>query len=224
MIREHATLNNPERHDMNIDPKMDPRKFWEETYEKASPKTSGKPSAILERFVKDRPTGHALELGCGKGDDAVWLAKQGWTVTAVDISETALGYAKANAKRNGIESQITFEAHDLTKSLPEGVFDLVTAQFLQSPVEFAREAVLIKAAAMVATGGLLLITTHGSRPSWSWAPEDTIYPTPQEALAALALDTARWREIAVDNFERMATGPKGEKGSVIDTVIALERL
>ncbi|NIY77681.1 class I SAM-dependent methyltransferase [Thalassospira sp. HF15] len=209
---------------MNIDPKMDPRKFWQETYEKASPQTSGKPSAILERFVKDRTAGCALELGCGKGDDAVWLAKQGWTVTAVDVSETALGYARANAERNGVEHQITFEAHDLTKSLPDGVFDLVSAQFLQSPVEFPREAVLNRAAAMIAKGGLLLVTTHGSRPSWSWAPEDTVFPTPQEALYALTLDHTRWRQIAVDNFERMATGPKGEKGSVIDTVIALERL
>jgi len=209
---------------MNIDPKMDPRKFWEDKYEKASPETSGQPSAVLERFVKDRPIGHALELGCGKGDDAVWLAKQGWTVTAVDISETALGYARANAGRNGVENQITFEAHDLTQSLPDGLFDLVTAQFLQSPVEFAREAVLNRAAAMIAKGGLLLVTTHGSRPSWSWAPEDMVFPTPKEALDALALDHTCWRQIAVDNFERMATGPKGEKGSVIDTVIALERV
>jgi SAM-dependent methyltransferase len=209
---------------MNIDPKMDPRKFWEDKYEKASPETSGRPSAVLERFVKDRSAGSALELGCGKGDDAVWLAKQGWTVTAVDISKRALGYARANAGRNGVEDQITFEAHDLSESLPEGLYDLVTAQFLQSPVEFAREAVLNRAAAMIAKGGLLLVTTHGSRPSWSWAPEDTVFPTPQEALDALALDHTCWRQIAVDNFERMATGPEGEKGSVIDTVFALERL
>jgi len=209
---------------MNIDPKMDPSTFWEEIYEKASPQTSGRPSAVLERFVKDRPVGHALELGCGKGDDAVWLARQGWTVTAVDISETALGYARANAERHDVENKITFEAHDLTKSLPDGLYDLVTAQFLQSPVEFAREAVLNRAASMIATGGLFLITSHGSRPSWSWAPEDTVFPSPQEALDALSLDHTCWRQIAVDNFERMATGPKGEKGSVIDTVIALERL
>lgn len=101
---------------MNIDPKMDPRTFWEEIYEKASSQTSGRPSAILERFAKDRPVGHALELGCGKGDDAVWLARQGWTVTAVDISETALGYARANAERHDVENKITFAAHDLTKA------------------------------------------------------------------------------------------------------------
>ncbi|KZB69399.1 bifunctional 2-polyprenyl-6-hydroxyphenol methylase/3-demethylubiquinol 3-O-methyltransferase UbiG [Thalassospira sp. MCCC 1A02491] len=210
--------------DPNVDPKMDARTFWEETYEKQSPQTSGKPSAVLERFVAGRPVGRALELGCGKGDDAVWLAKGGWQVTAVDISETALGYARANALRSGVQDNITFVAHDLDTSLPDGTFDLVTAQFLQSPLEFARDRILNRAAQQVATNGLLLITTHGSRPSWSSAPEDMVFPTPAQARDALGLDMSRWKTVTVDNFERMATGPKGEKGSVIDTVIALERI
>ncbi|MHC8494801.1 class I SAM-dependent methyltransferase [Thalassospira sp. SM2505] len=207
----------------NIDTGMDPRTFWEETYEKASPVTSGKPSAVLERFVKDRPVGRALELGCGKGDDAVWLAKNGWEVTAVDISETALGYARSNASRNGVKDRIAFEAHDLNNSLPDGMFDLVTAQFLQSPVKFAREKILNRASQQLSLGGLLLITSHGSRPSWSWVAEGTVFPTPQQALDALLLDMREWDPVTVDNFERMATGPKGEKGKVTDTVIALER-
>ncbi|MDG4718464.1 MULTISPECIES: class I SAM-dependent methyltransferase [Thalassospira] len=210
--------------DPNVDPKMDPRTFWEETYEKQSPQTSGKPSAVLERFVAGRPVGRALELGCGKGDDAVWLAKGGWQVTAVDISETALGYARANALRNDVQDNIVFEAHDLGASLPDGMFDLVTAQFLQSPLEFARDTVLNRASQQVSPKGLLLITTHGSRPSWSWASEDMVFPTPEQALDALGLDMSQWKTVTVDNFERMATGPKGEKGSVIDTVIALERI
>ena len=56
---------------MNIDPKMDPTEFWEQHYEKATSETSGRPTAVLEKFVTDRTPGAALELGCGKGDDAV---------------------------------------------------------------------------------------------------------------------------------------------------------
>ena len=52
---------------MNIDPKMDPTEFWEQHYEKATSETSGRPTAVLEKFVTDRTPGAALELGCGKG-------------------------------------------------------------------------------------------------------------------------------------------------------------
>ncbi|MBX2829682.1 MAG: class I SAM-dependent methyltransferase [Rhodospirillales bacterium] len=208
---------------MKIDPKMDPTEFWQQHYEKASPETSGRPSAVLERFVKDRPSGNALELGCGKGDDAVWLVKQGWNVTAIDLSETALEYARANAARNGVADKITFAAHDLMASFPDGQFDLITAQFLESPVVFERDAILNTAARRVLAGGMLLIASHGSVPSWSWDYPDKVYPTPAEAFDNLNLDPSDWNRICVDNIDRMATGPKGEKGMVTDTVIALER-
>ncbi len=208
---------------MRVDPNMDPVDFWQQHYEKASPETSGRPSAVLERFVKDRASGNALELGCGKGDDAVWLVKQGWQVTAIDLSETALDYARANAARNGVADKITFAAHDLMTGFPDGKFDLITAQFLESPVVFERDAILHMAANRVLPGGMLLIASHGSVPSWSWDYPDKVYPTPQEAFDNLNLDASDWNRVCVDNIDRMATGPTGEKGTVTDTVIALER-
>lgn len=208
---------------MKIDPTIDPRTFWNDLYENKSAKSTGKPSAVLEKFVMNRASGDALELGCGRGDDAVWLAKKGWQVTAIDISETALVSACGNAKRNNVAGNITFAARDLMTDFPGGNYDLVTAQFLESPVIFARNSVLNIAARRVRTGGMLLITSHGSGPSWSFAPKDTVYPTPEEALANLNLDLDHWDRVFVDNLERDAKGPNGEEGRVIDTVIALER-
>ncbi|WP_417824069.1 class I SAM-dependent methyltransferase [Thalassospira lucentensis] len=208
---------------MNIDPKMDPTEFWEQHYEKATSETSGRPTAVLEKFVTDRTSGAALELGCGKGDDAVWLAKNGWAVTAIDISATAMGYARANAVRNGVLEKITFDQRDLMTDFPKGSFALVTAQFLESPVVFARNSIINCASRLVAPGGLLLVTSHGSVPSWSWEKPDKYYPKPTEALENLSLDLGEWTQICVDNLERLAKGPNGEEGMVLDTVIALER-
>ena len=208
---------------MNIDPKMDPTEFWEQHYEKATSETSGRPTAVLEKFVTDRTPGAALELGCGKGDDAVWLAKNGWAVTAIDISATAMGYARANAVRNSVLEKITFDQRDLMTDFPKGIFTLVTAQFLESPVVFARNSIINCASRLVAPGGLLLVTSHGSVPSWSWEKPDKCYPEPKEALENLNLDLGQWTQICVDNLERLAKGPNGEEGMVIDTVIALER-
>jgi len=205
------------------EPAMAPVEFWEDRYEAASAETSGRPTTVLEKFVKDRPVGHALELGCGKGDDAVWLAKQGWFVTALDISQAAIDIARKNAERNNVAEKINFKVCDLTKDFPEGDYDLVTAQFLESPFEFPRERILNHAAKHVCAAGMLLVTTHGSVPPWSETQWETDFPTPEEALVALNLDLTDWTRIFVENFSRIGQKPGSKPGKLIDTVIALER-
>ena len=56
------------------------------------------------------PTGHALDLGCGEGGDALWLAERGWPVVAVDISDTALQRAAADARTSNVPTALTFSA------------------------------------------------------------------------------------------------------------------
>ncbi len=199
-------------------------RFWEDRYRTASPATSGRPSAALVRFAEGLTPGRALELGCGKGDDAVWLARQGWEVLAVDVSASALAIARANARAAGVAERVRVERHDLGQDFPAGRFDLVSAMFLESPVEgFARPAILRRAARAVAPGGLLVSAAHGSRSPWSSAPPDWLYPSPEGALAELALDEGVWERVFVGSPEREANGPNGQVATVRDTVLALRR-
>ena len=139
--------------------------FWEGHYRKRERVWSGNANPILIEVAESLPSGTALDLGCGEGGDAVWLARLGWQVTAVDVSNTALHRAAAEATTADVETLIDFQKHDLTRSFPEGSFDLVSAQYLQSPIEFPRDRVLKRSAEAVAPGGLLLIVAHAFRPT-----------------------------------------------------------
>ncbi len=197
--------------------------FWERRYAGMVKPSGGRPSTVLTRFVAKRGPGRALELGCARGDDAIWLARQGWTVTGVDVSESALHAARAAAEAAGVSERTDFLRYDLEKSLPDGSFDLVAAMFLYSPVPMDRAEVLHRAAAAVSPGGLLLVASHGSRAPWSWAGQDTVFPTARQELSTLGLEPEDWRDVFVGPIVREATGPGGQQAEVIDAVIAIER-
>lgn len=202
----------------------DNRQFWEKIYREKSSYSNGEPGQILREIVDRLAPGHALELGCAKGDDAVWLAQQGWGVLAVDISSVVLGYAAANAQKDGVADRISFAQYDLASSFPDGEFDLVTASFLYSPTgDFTRTAVLRRAAEAVSPDGHLLIIDHGSRAPWSWAATDTVYPTADETFASLELPSQEWEILRVAGAERAATGPNGQTAAVVDNLIFVRR-
>ena len=198
--------------------------FWEGFYRKQERVWSGRPNAALVDVVEPLAAGTALDLGCGEGGDALWLAQRGWRVTAVDVSTTALERVAALADTLGVRGLLDLQQHDLTRSFPAGAFDLVSAQYLQSPVTFPRATVLQAAARAVAPGGLLLIVEHGSVAPWSWKTDThPRFPTPGETLAALDLDSERWCTERLDASQREATGPDGQSATVTDNIIALRR-
>lgn len=202
----------------------DAETFWDARYQGSDKIWSGRANAILVELVEPREPGTALDLGCGEGGDAVWLAERGWRVTAVDVSRTALDRTAAHAAQAGVGDLLGVEQHDLGSTFPAGRFDLVSAQFLQSPIEFPRERVLRQAADAVAPGGLLLIVEHAAGPSW--APQefgDHRFPQPEETLTGLELPPEHWHAERVGTLQRQATGPDGEPGTLIDGVIALVR-
>ena len=198
--------------------------FWEAHYRAKTAPSGGRPSAALVRFAGDRALGRALDLGCARGDDAIWLARQGWHTTGVDVSETAVAAARDTAAAAGVTDRTTFARHDLSESFPEGRFDLVTALFLHSPANFPRVDVLRRAAGAVAPGGLMLTASHASVAPWSWSDPGTAFPTPGEELAELDLDPAAWTRVFVGAPEREATGPDGQTATVTDNILALERV
>ncbi len=201
----------------------DAETFWEPHYAASAPATGG-PNAVLLDMVARLDPGLALDLGCGNGGDAIWLAQHGWTVTTVDVSTTALARVARRAADAGLSDRVRTEQHDLTATFPRGSFDLVSAHYLLSPVEFDRPPVFAQAAAAVRPGGMLLIVDHASVPPWSWADPSTAFPTPQATLNSIALDMTLWETLRLEDSLRVADGPNGGRATVIDSIIALRRL
>jgi SAM-dependent methyltransferase len=179
--------------------------YWNDRYSESTRIWSGKPNVELVGEVADLQPGSALDLGCGEGGDAIWLAQQGWQVTAVDVSAVALSRAAQHAEEAGVAAdRISWQQHELGKSFPDGTFDLVSAQFLHSTVDLPREDILRTAAEAVAPGGVLLIeghldwpdaVKHGDHP-------DVRFPTPDEVIADLGLTDDRWEILVSRAHER----------------------
>ncbi|MEV0940527.1 methyltransferase domain-containing protein [Micromonospora wenchangensis] len=199
-------------------------RHWDELYRGRERYWSGRPNPHLVDVVGALPPGTALDLGCGEGGDAVWLARQGWRVTAVDVSTAALQRSAAAVTAAGVAALVDFQRHDLARTFPAGEFDLVSAQFLQSPLEFPRAEVLRAAARAVAPGGRLLVVEHGAVPPWGNAAHHHIrFPTPQETLAGLDLDPDGWDVERLDAPQRQATGPDGQTGTLVDHLVLVRR-
>ncbi|WP_246645328.1 FAD-dependent oxidoreductase [Nonomuraea ceibae] len=198
--------------------------FWDARYSESDRVWSGNPNDILVREAADLPPGTALDLGCGEGADAIWLAGRGWRVTAVDVSGVALERAARQAAEAGVADRVDWQRHDLGRSFPEGVYDLVSAHFLHSYAELPRERVLRRAAEAVAPGGVLLIVGHAGFPSWEENPHpDVHFPTPQEVLRSLELRDGAWQVELAEEHERVQTRPDGTPGTRTDNVLRLRR-
>ncbi len=197
--------------------------YWENRYRENGRSWSGNVNVALERELAGVSPGTALDLGSGEGGDALWLARHGWVVTAVDISPTALAIGQA-AQQPG--DRIEWIAADLAEWQPPTRYDLVSACFLHSFVELPREQILRRAAAAVAPGGLLVIVGHSGAPHWhdpSAAHREAVdLPTPDEVLAALALDDD-WIVLTKALIERPNTAPDGSASTIDDGVLTLRR-
>ncbi|GAB3713977.1 class I SAM-dependent methyltransferase [Nocardiopsis oceani] len=198
--------------------------FWEDLYTARTAATEPRPNDRLTETVTDLPTGYALDLGCGDGGDALWLAHRGWNVTAVDISALAVSRLADLARSRGLGDLVTAERHDLHESFPRGRFDLVCAHYLHIPFDLDRVTVLRGAVHALREGGLLLVVDHGSAAPWSWDQDSGArYPSPQEVAAGLDLDPATWTVERADAPRRIATGPGGRTAEVTDHVLLIRR-
>ncbi|MFE3554786.1 class I SAM-dependent methyltransferase [Streptomyces sp. NPDC059193] len=199
--------------------------FWDARYSESDRIWSGKPNAVLVREASDLAPGRALDIGCGEGADAVWLARRGWHVTGTDISGVALERAARHAEEAELADRTAWERHDLAKSFPAGEFDLVSACFLHSYGDFPRERILRTATAAVAPGGVLLIAGHAGGPSWD--PDkhaDIDFPTPEQVLAQLELPEGGWEVLLAEEYVHPMTDPDGRPGSRPDNALKVRRL
>lgn len=201
-----------------------PEDYWNAFYAEHDQIWSGRPNVVLVDEVSGLTPGRALDLGCGEGADAIWLAQQGWTVTAVDISSVALRRAAQHAEDAGVADRIDWQQHELGTSFPSGEFDLVSAQFLHSKTELPRDGILRSAAAAVAPGGVLLIEGHMGFPSGEHNPHPDIhFPTSTEVIENLALPPGEWDTLVSREHERAQVMRDGVPITRRDSTVKLRR-
>ncbi|WLQ36465.1 FAD-dependent oxidoreductase [Streptomyces castrisilvae] len=198
--------------------------MWDNRYRESHRIWSGRPNTVLVRETEDLKPGRALDLGCGEGADAVWLARQGWQVTATDISRVALARAAEHAAEAEVSERIDWQFHDLGASFPEGAYDLVSAQFLHSMGDLPRERILRRAARAVAPGGVLLIVGHAGFPPWDHHHAEMELPTTDEVLASLELPEGEWEVLLSAEHERVQNDPDGNPVTRTDNALKVRRL
>jgi SAM-dependent methyltransferase len=136
---------------------MDSRQ-WDERYRTDELVWKAGPNRFLVEEIASLVPGRALDVACGEGRNALWLAERGWQVTAVDFS--AVGLEKARRLTSGQALEIQFvEADVLGWGPPPGTFDLVIVMYLHLPVADRRK-VHRRAAGALAPGGTILVVGH----------------------------------------------------------------
>ena len=131
--------------------------FWDERYSTDGLVWTDQANEYLVRETESLSPGTALDLACGEGRNAIWLAEHGWSVTGVDFSLVGLEKAEAFAAQRDVS--VAFERHDATRWAPEQRYGLVAVFYLQLPPDERRSA-LLHATAAVAEGGTLLVVAH----------------------------------------------------------------
>jgi SAM-dependent methyltransferase len=162
------------------------RERWNEKWRERLADGYDEPSRFLVSEVRALAPGRALDLACGMGRNAIWLAERGWDVTAVDYSEVALAEAKRRAAARGVE--VEWILADVTEWAPEaGAFDLVCVFYLQLPAA-ERRVVLAQAARAVAPHGIALVVGHDLRnltDGWGGPSSPDVLFTPDDVAAEL---------------------------------------
>ena len=163
--------------------KTDTAEFWDDIWATME-HTLADYDVLLAEHTSELEPGRALDLGCGSGGNAVWLAGHGWQVTAVDFSAVAIEKAKQRAADRRVE--VEFTVSDAAAYRPSSQYDLITSFYIQLWPE-QRAQMLSAAVEALAPGGRLLFVSHDrSSPPSGWSREDLeSLTTPDEVAAEL---------------------------------------
>jgi len=189
---------------------------WDERYRGDEFVWRTEPNQFLVAEVADLPPGRALDVACGEGRNAVWLATRGWQVTGADFSPVGLTKARRLAVEHGVEVDWV-EADVVEWDPPAGAFDLVIVFYLHLPSD-DRHRVMVHVQKALAAGGTLLVVGHDTSNLMGGygGPQDpTVLFTPEQVASDLAelrivradhvrrdVDTSQGRRVAIDALVR----------------------
>lgn len=197
------------------------REVWNRRYADREFVWTSEPNRFLVEEAGALPAGRALDLACGEGRNAVWLAQRGWQVTGVDFSEVGLGKARALAMARGVRAE--WIVSDVLGYAPEPqAFDLVLVFYLQVPAA-DRRPIVRTAAGAVAPGGLLLLVGHDRRnlKHGHGGPRDpAVLYTPGDVVADL--EGAGLYIERADTVGRPVDTPEGERVA-LDALVRARR-
>ena len=199
------------------------RHDWDRRYGATDLVWTAEPNRWLVAEAAGLPPGRALDLGCGEGRNAVWLARQGWQVTAVDFSPVALAKGRRLAAGSGGPAVDWVEADVRTYRPEPAAYDLVLLAYVHLP-EPDRGAVHRAAARAVAPGGVLLVVGHDTtnlRDGVGGPQDPAVLFTPADVVGNLASVDG----LEVERAERVLRPvpmPDGERQAV-DALVRVHR-
>ncbi len=179
------------------------------------------PNPHLVREVSALAPGTALDAGCGVGTEAIWLAAQGWQVTAADIASEPLARAAEAAKARGLSDHVHWVEADLSSWVPGTQFDLVTTHYAHPAMP--QLDFYDRVASWVAPGGTLLIVGHLHTHDTAHGDSAGHGQPPAEASATAAgiaarLDPQAWEIVTADELHRTAA-EHGDHGIRLSDVV-----
>ena len=195
------------------------------------------PSPYLARELGELEPGSALDAGCGEGVEAIWLAANGWQVTAADISAAALSRARRRAAGGDRAAGVDWIEADLGVWEPGRRFDLVMTHYAHPAI--GQLALYERIADWVAPGGTLLIVghlrahghgddhrDHTGRPDHRDHRADHGPPEHVQVAARSIvdlLDAAEWTVVTADETTRTLRTGSGRTVELHDVVVRAVR-
>lgn len=201
--------------------------YWEDRYRAGEGGGRSAPSPSLVAEAAGLAPGLALDAGCGRGADSLWLAARGWQVVAVDVSDTALAGARESAEAAGrdVADRIEWVRADLTAWAPGGRrFDLVTSHYVHVPG--AAEDLFRRLASWVAPGGTLLVVGHDDEAGTDPGHDGHAHPPGARIRAAqvtAALPDDQWEVVVAESRTRTVERPGGAGAVTFHDVVVRAR-
>jgi ubiquinone/menaquinone biosynthesis C-methylase UbiE len=196
---------------------------WDARYAAAELVWGAEPNRFVAAEFADVSPGRVLDIACGEGRNAIWLATQGWFAVGVDFSAVAVERARARAEQAGVRNSTEFVVGDAVAGhLPAGPFDAVVIAYLQLAAT-DRARAFRHVAKLVAPGGVLLVVGHDTTnlSEGVGGPQDpAVLFTPDDVVADIGDDFAIRK---AQRVYRTVPTPEGERTAVDALVVATRR-